>query len=289
MRAPVPRQPFPLDLPVLQAIRNKRTILASASPRRKQLLAQIGITNIEIIPSSFAEDLPKASFTAVEYVLKTASAKAIATYTSELEASLAAAAVGSQTRIREPDLIVAADTIVVGPNNIILEKPRNEKHHIDMLKLLRDGGSTPANKTASTPGGLGVGAEELELGNGSFINIGKKSKGYCHKVYTAVAVLAPLESARDPGYTVEQAVEETSVYFDPDITDDFILAYVKTREGADKAGGYGIQGMGALLVDRIEGTWDNVVGLPLRATLKLIESVLQTAADEDAESAESDE
>jgi septum formation protein len=49
---------------------------------------------------------------------------------------------------------------------------------------------------------------------------------------------------------------------------------VKTREGADKAGGYGIQGMGSILVEKIDGTFDNVVGLPLRATLQLIETVI---------------
>jgi septum formation protein len=49
---------------------------------------------------------------------------------------------------------------------------------------------------------------------------------------------------------------------------------VKTREGVDKAGGYGIQGLGTILVDRIEGSYDNVVGLPLRTTLQLIEKVM---------------
>jgi septum formation protein len=58
------------------------------------------------------------------------------------------------------------------------------------------------------------------------------------------------------------------------VTDDLILAYVKTREGVDKAGGYGIQGIGSILVDKIEGTFDNVVGLPLRATLQAIEKVM---------------
>jgi septum formation protein len=65
------------------------------------------------------------------------------------------------------------------------------------------------------------------------------------------------------------------------VTDELLLAYVKTREGADKAGGYGIQGMGSILVERIDGTFDNVVGLPLRATLKLIEKVMTKADDEE--------
>lgn len=65
------------------------------------------------------------------------------------------------------------------------------------------------------------------------------------------------------------------------VTDDLIFAYVRTREGADKAGGYGIQGMGSILVERIEGTYDNVVGLPLRATLQLIEKVMTSEEDKE--------
>lgn len=61
------------------------------------------------------------------------------------------------------------------------------------------------------------------------------------------------------------------------------MAYVKTREGADKAGGYGIQGTGSILVERIEGTFDNVVGLPLRATLRLIETVMAIDEEDEAE------
>jgi septum formation protein len=72
------------------------------------------------------------------------------------------------------------------------------------------------------------------------------------------------------------------------VTDDLILAYVKTREGIDKAGGYGIQGIGSILVQKIEGTFDNVVGLPLKATLKLIEKVM-APEEEDLLELEDDE
>lgn len=102
-----------------------------------------------------------------------------------------------------------------------------------------------------------------------------------HKVYTAVVVMSPLVSARDPGYALETHVEETGVVFGKDIGDEEILAYVRTREGADKAGGYGLQGAGGVLVDRVEGSWDNVVGLPIRATVRLIGRVLRRREDEE--------
>lgn len=100
-------------------------------------------------------------------------------------------------------------------------------------------------------------------------------------MFTAVVVMAPLRSARDPGYALESTVEETTVRFGRNISDDMITAYVRTREGVDKAGGYGIQGIGAILVDRIEGSFDNAVGLPLRATLGLIENVLDDDAGDE--------
>ena len=92
--------------------------------------------------------------------------------------------------------------------------------------------------------------------------------------------MAPLESARDPGYVLETCVEETRVWFDAAVSDEVLWAYVRTREGCDKAGGYGIQGVGALLVERIEGSWDNVVGLPLKATLGVLERVLARRDDD---------
>lgn len=225
-------RPPPLELPALLLLRDKRVILASQSPRRKQLLGQIGLTNLEVIPSNFEENLPKDD-SPFEYVLATATGKALAVYEQEVD----------NVEKGEPGIIIAADTVVVSAMGEILEKPRSEAHHIAMLKGLRDTGP--------------------------------------HRVYTAVVCMTPLESARDPGYAIERAWEETVVKFDTSISDDLLLAYVRTREGADKAGGYGIQGTGAVLVDRIEGSFDNVVGLPLRTTLKLIEKVMAKADDDD--------
>ncbi|KAK2627477.1 hypothetical protein QTJ16_003443 [Diplocarpon rosae] len=235
---PVPRGPFPLDIPVLTQLRGKRMILASASPRRKQILSNIGLSNLEIVPSTKPEDLPKSQ-PPFEYVLATAVQKCLDVYSLAIDDSLAS--------IPDPSLVIAADTVIVTGSGRILEKPRNEKDHIFMLKLLRD--------------------------------------QRVHKVFTAVAVLAPREDARDPGYNLETTVEETKVVFAKEVSDDLIEAYVRTREGVDKAGGYGIQGIGSLLVERIEGSWDNVVGLPLRATLALIEKVVM----EDQEGSEEDD
>lgn len=110
-----------------------------------------------------------------------------------------------------------------------------------------------------------------------------------HKCYTAVVVLAPREDCRAPGYNIETTVEETKVVFASDVSDELIASYVKTREGVDKAGGYGIQGMGSLLVDRIEGSFDNVVGLPVRVTLQLIEKVVFNQNQEEFDEGGSEE
>ncbi|KAE9368448.1 acetylserotonin methytransferase-like protein-like protein [Stipitochalara longipes BDJ] len=230
---PPPRGPFPLDIPVLNQLRGKRVILASASPRRKQILSTIGLQNLEITPSTKPENLSKEQLGPFEYVLQTATQKCLDVYTLALENSLKS--------IPDPALVISADTVIVTNAGRILEKPRNEKDHIGMLKMLRD--------------------------------------QRVHKCYTAIVALAPREDARAPGYNIETTVEETKVIFAADISDELIEAYVKTREGVDKAGGYGLQGMGSLLVERIEGSWDNVVGLPLRATLALIEKAVLNQED----------
>ncbi|TVY94142.1 Maf-like protein, partial [Lachnellula willkommii] len=239
-KKPVPRGPFPLDIPVLNQLRGKRIILASQSPARRQILSKI-FTNMEILPSTIPENLSKEELGPFEYVLQTCVRKCISVY----EHTLA----NSMVSIPDPSLVIAADTVIVTTSGRILEKPRSEKEHIAMLKMLRD--------------------------------------QVAHKCYTAVSVMAPREDARYPGYNIETAVEETKVVFDAAVSDELIEAYVRTREAVDKAGGYGLQGMGSLLIEKIEGSWDNVVGLPLRATLALVEKAVLN--QEDVEEGEDDE
>lgn len=283
--------PPPLDLPALNALRppnHKRIVLASASPRRRQLLGLLGLPRIVVVPSGAPEDVPRAGLAPWEYVLATAERKARAVYEREVQRADARAAGGSGRRQaskstkqkadadtealigtnpesgagaaaadgdgdsddddREFALVLAADTVVADTSaaggGAILEKPRSEASHIAMLTRLRAAGSA-------------------------------------HKVYTAVVAMAPRASAREPGYALESAVEETTVVFDHAVTDDLIRAYVRTREGVDKAGGYAVQGLGTILIQRIEGSWDNVVGLPLRETLKVIGKALAKADDDD--------
>lgn len=150
----------------------------------------------------------------------------------------------------DPELVIAADTVIYSNDGRILEKPRNEADHVKMLRHLRD--------------------------------------THVHRVLTAVVCMAPKADASHPGYEIAAHTEETRVYFAQEgdgLPDDVIEAYVKTREGADKAGGYAVQGIGGLvLVEKIEGCVDNVVGLPVRKTLALAEKVIFQQGEEEVRS-----
>ena len=89
----------------------------------------------------------------------------------------------------------------------------------------------------------------------------RRLSGCCHEVVTGVSV-------GDGCSTVSFAVS-TAVWFRP-LSDSEIKTYVGFGESLDKAGGYGIQGRGACLVDRVEGSYTNVVGLPLAETLAML-------------------
>jgi septum formation protein len=180
-----------------------RVILASASPRRRELLTLIGIGH-EVRPADIDESvLPGERPT--EHAERLARTKA-----SVIAAAFPAA------------LVVGSDTIVVVDDDI-LGKPRDEPEAARMLRRL---------------------------------------SGRRHTVYTAVAV------AR--GARVESGVERVEVVF-RSLGDDEIARYIATREPMDKAGAYGIQGFGATIVERIEGDYFAVMGLPLRRMVGLME------------------
>lgn len=190
----------------------ERIILASASPRRRELLEQLGI-KFDIVVSTETE----------ENIEKSLPPEA---YTSEL-ALLKAAAVGKKlTELnRKNSIIIAADTVVYFEGKI-LGKPKNEADARDMLKMLSDNS---------------------------------------HEVYTGICVMR-LKDA----YTVSRSVK-TSVKF-KSLTDAMIDGYIRTQEPADKAGAYGIQGMGAVLVEEINGDYFNVVGLPLSCLYDILKN-----------------
>jgi len=252
--APVKRGPRPFELPILTYLKDKRVILASASPRRRALLTQIGITNLEVLPSTQPEDLDKGSHTPEEYVAATARRKCLDVYESALAVQEAATKDGGAVPA-DPALVIAADTVIATRGGQILEKPRNEAEHVRTLKHLRDTRS--------------------------------------HRVLTGVCVLAPRADAAHPGYEIATHMEETRVYFaqaDDGLPDDVIDSYVRTREGADKAGGYALQGIGGMvLVDKVEGSVDNVIGLPVRKCLQLCEKVIFRQEEEEGDDGSDEE
>jgi septum formation protein len=182
-----------------------RIVLASQSPRRRELLSLIGIPH-EVVPAELDESLlPRESPT--EHAERLARSKA---------ETIAA---------REPAaVVIGADTIVVLDGDI-LGKPRDGAEAAATLRRL---------------------------------------SGRTHTVHTAVAVA-------HRGRTVS-GVESVEVTFRP-LTDAQITSYIATGEPMDKAGAYGIQGYGAVIVERVHGDYFAVMGLALGRLVGLLESV----------------
>jgi septum formation protein len=178
-------------------------VLASQSPRRRQLLALIGIEH-EVRPANIDESyLPGEAPRAHAVRLARGKAAAIAAPRS---------------------VTIGSDTIVVVDGDV-LGKPRDDKEAAHMLRRL---------------------------------------SGRSHTVITAVAV-------RWQRRTVSDA-EEVAVTFRA-LSDSDIDAYIATREPMDKAGAYGIQGYGATIVERVDGDYFAVMGLPLNRLVRLLESL----------------
>lgn len=190
----------------------KPLVLASESPRRKQLLREAGFS-FDVVPVKISE-IPNKNLNVNEQILDIARRKARAALPL-LKASRT-----------EPFIVLTADTEVIfggGP----LGKPQNREDAFRILRLL---------------------------------------SGKYHEVLTAVCVV---ESST--GNELSH-IETTKVYF-KDLSDAEIWTYIDTGEPMDKAGAYGIQGQGRAFVEKIDGPFDNVVGLPVEAVKNLLSKI----------------
>ena len=178
-------------------------ILASGSPRRKELLEQMGLAyTVDASEADESFDGPAEAM-----VLELSRRKALAVAGRHPAA-----------------IIIAADTTVCTPDGAILGKPGTPECAADMLRAL---------------------------------------SGRWHSVLTGVTVVNTKTGQQ------ERCTVETRVHF-IELSEADIAFYVATKEPMDKAGAYAIQGTGGMYIDRIEGSYSNVVGLPtaqLRAML----------------------
>ena len=175
---------------------NHSFVLASASPRRKELFSVLNIP-FEVITSNVEEK-------SIPFVNEEQYVRDVAL--------LKTRSIANETTNK---VVIGADTIVAFEGRL-LHKPQTEEEAIDHLQAL---------------------------------------SGQTHHVYTAVVII-------DENRNESVLVEKTAVTFKV-LSKKLIEAYVATKDCYDKAGGYGIQTMGMLLVDKIDGDYNNVVGLPI--------------------------
>ena len=255
---PRPDLPTVVDEPDVTGSDGPLLVLASASPRRRELLARFGLPFV-VRPADVDETVHPGE-TASDLVRRLAVAKA--------EAALASA--------DEPDVVVlAADTVVVIDDEI-LGKPADATEAAEMLARL-------SGRTHQVLTGMAVARRlgaasatspdpDLSTGSGSDLSTSSPDVGVTDArpdgptfSTTAAVGLGPTQSM-----AVEVAATEvTFVTLDP----ADIAWYVATGEPLDKAGAYGIQGQGGIFVSSIRGNYDNVVGLPLVTVRNLLADV----------------
>lgn len=192
----------------------RKIILASASPRRRELLTQIGM-EFEVITDKCEEIITKDK--PCEIVMELASKKARGVYDK-------AVADLDDNGI----VVIGADTIVVH-NGQIMGKPADEADAAAMLTKLC---------------------------------------GDVHCVYTGVAFLW-----NEDGHMCSHSIYECTNVYVSAATEEEIKAYVATKEPMDKAGAYGIQGRFAAFIEKIEGDYNNVVGLPVHRVYSFIKEL----------------
>ena len=204
-------------------MKNKKIILASASPRRKELLAQIGI-DFEVRPSH-AEEVTTGTRPA-EIVMGLSNLKAEDVFAQLSEDE------------KENVLVIGSDT-VVALDGEILGKPKDEADAKRMLKALQ-------GRSHQVFTGVTLISQETPAEISKDEDYRQDEEG-CEKL---------------PCITHTVFYEETEVLVYP-MTEEEIDAYVATKEPMDKAGAYGIQGCFAAHIKGINGDYNNVVGLPI--------------------------
>ncbi|MCI9553892.1 nucleoside triphosphate pyrophosphatase [uncultured Oscillibacter sp.] len=180
-------------------------VLASGSPRRKELLERIGVTDFLVRVPEVEETFPEGL-----------TPQKVVSHISREKAEAASRLCGPE------DIIITADTMVF-LDQARLGKPRDEAHALEMLTALQ----------------------------------GRK-----HTVCTGVSVCQ--------GDRRLTETESTDVFFRP-ASEAELRRYIATGEPMDKAGAYGVQGRGALLVERLEGDFFNVMGLPVLRLARMLE------------------
>ncbi|WVQ83550.1 septum formation protein Maf [Cryptococcus sp. DSM 104549] len=222
---PSPVGPNALNLPIFRKLAGRRVVLASASPRRKDVLAVMGF-HPEIVPSTFAEDLPHSRFEGhlADYPIATAAEKGMEVYERLVK----------ENEMDPPDLVISADTVVIFPP----EKDTVEGGvaHGEVSEVLEK----PINKDEQ--------AKNLAL-----------MAGRECEIITGISIVYPV--LEQPGFKVH-SISCSSLLKFYDNTKQTIQAYVDSEEGIDRAGGFAVQGLGGILVESIEGNWDNCVGFP---------------------------
>ena len=195
----------------------KQIILASASPRRKELLEQIGL-EFEIVPAKGEEVITKTAPEEVVMELSGQKAREVA--------GLVSLYTKTHSDIMTPQdmLIIGADTVVAAKNGQgeteILGKPKDEADAYRMLSML---------------------------------------SGNTHSVYTGVTLVFLDKSGRAGEHCFYEKTDVTM----RQMSDLEIHRYIETGEPMDKAGAYGIQGKCAIYIEKIDGNYNNVVGLPI--------------------------
>lgn len=225
-------------------------ILASGSPRRHELLtrAQLDFTvmSVDIDETPHVNESPK------DYIERMVASKAEAAL-EQLNKELNKKLNDRQTDLSESIIILTADTIgVLADGKTVLVKPDSREDAYRMWQQMSDD---------------------------------------THQVWTAVQatqVSLTAKAANHPSHkpvlqivSQQQITERTDVTFIP-LTEEMMENYWDSGEPADKAGGYGIQGLGAAWVSRINGSYTNVVGLPLAQTVALIKNITAISANDRA-------